>query len=190
MVYAGLINKKIVARLQALNRNAVGLTGADGNILPALKRPVKEVDFGLVGDPIAEETGSEFIQHLLDSGMLPVIAPITHNKAGQLLNTNADTIASVLAVALSKHYSVRLVYCFEKQGVLDDIANETSVIQLITTTEFEKLKKENKLADGILPKLDNAFDALRAGVHEVLIGHAGDIARNCTGHTAGTLIRL
>ncbi len=190
MVYAGLINKKIVARLQALQRNAIGLTGVDGNIIPATKRPVKEIDYGFAGDPQETQIGTPFLQDLLESGMLPVIAPITHDTNGQLLNTNADTIASVLAVAMSALYRVRLVYCFEKRGVLNDITDEQSVIPLITEPEFEMLKKEDKLADGILPKLDNAFHALHAGVKEVLIGHSDDIVRNCTENTAGTLIRL
>jgi acetylglutamate kinase len=190
MVYGGLVNKKIVAQLQALQNNSIGLTGADANIIPAIKRPVKDIDYGFVGDINNAAVGTKYIRLFLDNKLVPVIAPLTHDEHGQMLNTNADTIASNLAIALSEYYQVRLVYCFEKKGVLAAVDDDNSVIPLIDTKEYEQLLEQNALADGILPKLENAFDACRAGVEEVLIGHAADIKQNCTGDVTGTLIRL
>jgi acetylglutamate kinase len=189
MVYGGLVNKKIVAQLQAKGCNAIGLTGADANIMPAAKRPVKEVDYGFVGDVNSAQVNARSLQLLLQGGLIPVMAPLTHDGAGQILNTNADTIASSLATALSEYYDVRLLYCFEKKGVLQDVANEDSVIPLITKDIYAQLLKENKLFDGILPKIDNAFAAIDSGVKEVLIGDARDLPRNTTHETIGTLIK-
>lgn len=189
MVYGGLVNKKIVTRLQSLGSNAIGLTGADGNLIPAIKRPVKEIDFGWVGDVLSDQINAEWLEQLLQNGMLPVVAPLTHNGHGHLLNTNADTIASCLAVAMSKHFQVRLLYCFEKKGVLNDVADDHSVVPLITRTIHQQMLQEGKLADGILPKIDNAFAAITAGVHEVLIGHAADLKANTGSNSTGTLIR-
>ena len=188
MVYGGLINKQVVATLQSIHCNAIGLTGADANIIPAKKRPVAAIDYGFVGDILHEEIAVNSLQVLLDNGMVPVIAPLTHNGQGQILNTNADTIASALAVALSKIYDVRLIYCFEKKGVLDNIEDETSVINLINKEKYRQLLIDKKLADGILPKIDNAFAAIDSGVQEVLIGNADDLLENLAGHTKGTLI--
>ena len=188
MVYGGLVNKKIVALLQSMNCNAIGLTGADANIIPALKRPVKEVDFGWVGDLQSASINSALISDLLEKGLVPVFAPLTHDGAGHMLNTNADTIASSLAVALSNTYDVRLVYCFEKKGVLEDVADELSVIRLIDKNKYQELLAGEKLFAGILPKIDNAFDAIDAGVAEVLIGDAKDLVQNTTEQTLGTLI--
>jgi acetylglutamate kinase len=188
MVYGGLVNKKIVARLQALQCNAIGLTGADGNIIPATKRPFKEIDFGWVGDVEGKMLNAERLILLLYNSFVPVFAPLTHDQQGHILNTNADTIASSLATALSGSYNVRLVYCFEKKGVLENVQDEQSVISLINKETYKRLLAENKLFEGILPKLDNAFAAIDAGVKEVLIGDARDIKQN-TGHqTVGTLI--
>ena len=189
MVYGGLVNKKIVAALQALNCNTLGITGADGNIIPAAKRPVKEVDFGFVGDIRPENIHVGNLQLLLNNNFTLVVAPLTHDGSGHILNTNADTIASTLAVALSKFYETRLIYCFEKAGVLEDVENENSVITTITKHRYQELKAANKLFEGILPKIDNAFDAINNGVEEVLIGHAKDLLQNVTSNTKGTLIK-
>jgi acetylglutamate kinase len=187
MVYGGLVNKQIVAALQTMGCNAVGLTGADGNVITAIKRPVREIDYGFVGDIKASDVNTGWIRSLLDGGLVPVFAPLTH-AAGNLLNTNADTIASVLAVALSKFYEVRLIYCFEKKGVLRDVNDETSVIHHMPKKYYEELLEKKALFDGILPKLENAYAAIQAGVKEVLIGEAGDLNKNTGRETAGTLI--
>lgn len=189
MVYGGLVNKQLVAKLQANGCNAIGLTGADANIIPASKRPVKEVDFGFVGDINAEDVQGASLKALLEAGFTPVFAPLTHDLQGQMLNTNADTIASSLAIALSKYYSVRLIYCFEKKGVLHDANNDDAVINLIDRIIYKELLEDNVLTDGILPKLENAFAAIESGVAEVLIGHANDVQSNTTDTVAGTLIR-
>ncbi len=189
MVYGGLVNKKIVAQLQALGCNAVGLTGADGNTIPAHRRPVKETDFGWVGDIEAEKINTELFGQLLKAHISPVCAPLTHDQQGHILNTNADTIASSVAVALSRAFSVRLIYCFEKKGVLENTEDENSVIAAIDKYSYAKLKAADKLFAGILPKLDNAFSAIDSGVDEVLIGHAADLLANTTEKTTGTLIR-
>ncbi|AWO00505.1 acetylglutamate kinase [Chitinophaga alhagiae] len=188
MVYGGLVNKQIVAKLQAKGCNAIGLTGADANIIPAVKRPVKEIDYGFVGDIPAGNVEAAPIQLLLDAGLTPVFSPLTHNGEGQILNTNADTIASSLAVALGAHYPVRLIYCFEKKGVLRNVEDDDSVINLINRDNYQTLLAEGALADGILPKLENAFAAIDNGVKEVLIGHADDVRKNTTDAVAGTLI--
>lgn len=189
MVYGGLINKRVVAKLQSLQCNAIGLTGADAAIIPATKRPVKDVDYGFVGDIDHSKLAAGSLQLFLDNGLTPVVAPLTHDGKGQILNTNADTIASSLAVALSAFYDVRLIYCFEKKGVLENVDDDDSVIHLITKDKYEILKAGNKLFDGILPKIDNAFDAINAGVKEVLIGDAKDLLQNITNETKGTLIK-
>ena len=176
MVYGGLINKKLVATLQA--------------IIPANKRPVAEIDYGFVGDIKNEEIAVNNLQVFLENNIVPVMAPLTHDGEGQMLNTNADTIASALAVALSKQYDVRLIYCFEKKGVLENIEDETSVISLINKKKYQQLLNDKKLADGILPKIENAFAAINSGVQEVLIGDAEDLLQNITENTIGTLIKL
>jgi len=189
MVYGGLVNKKIVAQLQHFGCNAIGLTGADGNIVPAHKRPVKEVDFGWVGDVESEKINTTLLESLIKSNISPICAPLTHDQEGHILNTNADTIASSLAVALSNIFSVRLIYCFEKKGILENIEDEESVITTINKTSYAELKAANKLFAGILPKLDNAFVAIDRGVKQVLIGHADDLLANTTDTTTGTLIQ-
>ncbi len=187
MVYGGLVNKKMVARLQALGSNAIGLTGADGNIIPATKRPVNEMDFGWVGDIESKKVGVKNLQLLIQAGLVPVFAPLTHDSHGHILNTNADTVASSLAVALSECYDVRLIYCFEKKGVLKDVVDDDSVIHLINKQTYQQLLIEQKLFAGILPKIDNAFAAIDAGVQQVLIGDAKDLLQNTTDTTSGTL---
>lgn len=187
MVYGGLVNKQIVSALQQLGCNAVGLTGADGNVIPAVKRPVKSIDYGFVGDIKNDQVNSSWLNSLVAGGLVPVFAPLTHAD-GVMLNTNADTIASVLAVALSKYYDVRLIYCFEKKGVLEDVNDAASVIHHMPEELYRTLLERKALADGILPKLENAYAAIHAGVSEVLIGEASDVVRNTGKETAGTLI--
>ncbi len=187
MVYGGLVNKQIVASLQRRGCNAVGLTGADGNALAAVRRPVKDIDYGYVGDIRPEGVNAGWLGSLLDSGFVPVFAPLTHAD-GAILNTNADTIASVLAVALSHSFDVRLIFCFEKKGVLKDVNSPESVIHRMTGNVYRDLLAKGALADGILPKLENAYAAINAGVTEVLIGDAADILQNTKEETTGTLI--
>jgi len=187
MVYGGLVNKKIVAQLQSYHCNAIGLTGADGNIIPAKKRPVKDVDFGWVGDVESEKLNTESVKLLLESAFIPVFAPLTHDEQGHILNTNADTVASSLAISLSKYYDVRLIYCFEKKGILENVDDNHSVINLINKQTYNQLLIENKLFAGILPKIDNAFAAIDAGVKEVLVGDAKDLLQNTGEKTIGTL---
>ncbi len=189
MVYGGLVNKQIVAQLQALHCNAMGVTGADGNLIKASKRPIGEVDFGFVGDITAESVNSTLLYFLLKQNVIPVFAPLTHEN-GIMLNTNADTIASVLAISLSKHFDVRLLFCFEKLGVLRDLKDEQSVIPALNQSLYEKLLKSGAFQDGILPKLENAFSAIHAGVKEVLIGEHKNLLANIGYETKGTLITL
>lgn len=189
MVYGGLVNKQLVAKLQANGCNAIGMTGADANVIPATKRPVKEIDYGFVGDINTADVQGGSLKALLEADLIPVFAPLTHDGNGQMLNTNADTIASSLAIALSRFYAVRLIYCFEKKGVLHNANDDDSVINLIDRMIYEELKADNVLTDGILPKLENAFAAIESGVAEVLIGHADDVQSNTTDTVAGTLIR-
>ena len=190
MVYGGLINKKIVAQLQSLQCNAIGLTGADANIIPAAKRIVKDIDFGWAGDIDNSKLKSQHLKVLIEGDFVPVFAPLTHDEQGHILNTNADTIASSLAIALSKFYHVRLIYCFERKGVMQDVDNKDSVINSINKKRYSELLNNGKLFAGILPKIDNAFTAIDAGVKEVLIGDANDLVQNTTNKTAGTLITL
>lgn len=187
MVYGGLVNKKIVAQLQSVNCNAIGLTGADGNIIPATKRPVKDVDFGWVGDIESGKLKAESLKLLLEGELIPVFAPLTHDGQGHMLNTNADTIASSLAVALSVNYDVGLIYCFEKKGILKDANDNDSVINVMNKQTYQQLLSEQKLFAGILPKIDNAFAAIDAGVKEVLVGDAKDLLQNIGTKTSGTL---
>lgn len=185
MVYAGLINKTMVAHLQANGCNAIGLSGADGNTIKAHKRVVKDVDYGFAGD--VDSVNSPFLHTLLQQQMTPVIAPITHNAAGQLLNTNADTIAQELAKALSSLYDVHLVFSFEKSGVLRNADDETSVIATLDKKSYEELKEKKLVFAGMIPKLDNAFAALNSGVKRVIIGKADNLQALVNGQT-GTSI--
>ena len=170
MVYAGWINKSIVAGLQARGCAAIGLSGADGDVVRARKRSGTAIDYGFVGDVTA--VNASLLQTLIEAGQTIVLAPITHDGAGQLLNTNADTIAQETATALGAHYAVRLIYSFEKAGVLRDAADDRSVIPNIDPDSYALLKADGTVSGGMLPKLDNAFRALEAGVREVIIGQA------------------
>jgi acetylglutamate kinase len=187
MVYGGLVNKQLVSALQDFGCNALGLTGADGNAIAAVKRPVKEIDYGFVGDIDAGGVNTILLRTLLEEGVVPVFAPLTHAE-GNMLNTNADTIASVLAVALSRHFDVRLIFCFEKKGVLQDVNDAGSVIRHLPKKLYQELRSKKALFDGILPKLENAYAAIDAGVKEVLIGEARDLQKNTGRETEGTLI--
>lgn len=174
MVYGGLVNKKIVAGLQARGTNAIGLTGADLGLIKAHKRPVQEIDYGFVGD--VDDVNAAELRMLINENVVPVIAPLTHDTKGQLLNTNADTIASELAIELSNHFKVYLFYCFEKKGVLKDPADESSVIYDLGLPLFDQYKEEGIISDGMIPKLDNGFRAKRKGVQEILITNPSNIA--------------
>ena len=187
MVYGGLVNRKIVAALQQHHCNAMGITGADGNMLKATKRPIKEIDYGFVGDVTAAGVNTALLHALLKQNVVPVFAPLTHAD-GSMLNTNADTIASVLATSLSKHFDIRLIFCFEKKGVLLNVDDSNSAIRNLNKSSYDELLKKGALKDGILPKLENAFSAIQSGVKEVLIGEASDLLRNTGQVTDGTLI--
>jgi acetylglutamate kinase len=175
MVYGGLINKNIVAQLQRFGNNAIGLTGADGNFIRTKKRPVKTIDYGFVGDIDDKSIEPENISKLMKAGFTPVFCALTHDGEGQLLNTNADTIASALAVALSGIYETTLIYCFEKKGVLQDIDDEDSIIRELDPERYEELKKKQIIHSGMLPKLDNAFTAIACGVKAVVIGRSDEL---------------
>lgn len=189
MVYGGLVNKQIVATLQKIGCNALGVTGADGNMIKAVKRPVKDIDYGYVGDIRQDSVNTSLLYFLLKQNTVPVFAPLTHSD-GKMLNTNADTIASVLAVAMSKHFDVRLIFCFEKKGVLKNVNDLNSVIHHLPKKLYEDLLGQKVFVEGILPKLENAYAAIHAGVKEVLIGEAGDLVKNTGQETEGTLITL
>jgi acetylglutamate kinase len=173
MVYAGYINKNIVAQLQACNCNAIGLSGADGNIIQAHKRIHPTMDYGFAGD--IDVVDSSFLKKLLEQNFTPIIAPITHDKRGQLLNTNADTIAQEIAKCLSTYFDVHLIYSFEKAGVLMNADDDNSVIKKMVAVYYEELKQKKSIFAGMIPKLDNAFVALNSGVKKVIIGKAEDI---------------
>ncbi|MES2274672.1 MAG: acetylglutamate kinase [Bacteroidota bacterium] len=177
MVYGGLINKNIVAQLQRYGNNAIGLTGADGNLIKAKKRLVKTIDYGFVGDLDDDSVDAKGISSLLEAGFTPVFSALTHDGEGQMLNTNADTIASALAVGLSALYTTTLIYCFEKKGVLKDIDDEDSLIRDINPERYDELKAAGIIHSGMLPKLDNAFKAIDFGVQAVIIGHADDLGK-------------
>jgi acetylglutamate kinase len=185
MVYGGLVNKNLVARLQQIGCNAIGLTGADGNLIRATKRPASEIDYGYVGDVTPEGVNTALLYFLLKQNTVPVIAPLTHAN-GTLLNTNADTLASVLAIAMRMHFHIRLLYCFEKKGVLRNPADDESVIPVITTASYRQLLQEGVITDGMLPKLQTAFAAVEHGVHEVIITHAADLPKNRHASVHGT----
>ena len=167
MVYGGLVNKNIVAGLQAQGVNAIGLTGADMDVIRSIKRPVKEVDYGFVGD--VERVNADLLVNLIWQGVVPVMAPLTHDGEGHLLNTNADTIAGETAKALARHFDVTLVFCFEKKGVLRNADDDESVIPVITPDLFRQYVDEGVIQGGMIPKLENAFSAVDAGVKQVII---------------------
>ena len=169
MIYAGEINKNIVAQLQANNTNAMGFCGADGNLIQSTKRNHPTIDYGFVGD--VEKVNTVLLETLISNGIIPVFCAITHDGKGQLLNTNADTIASELAIALSEVFEVTLNYCFEKAGVLFDAEDNSSVILSINQELYSKLKDEKAIHSGMIPKLDNCFNSLFKGVQKIKIGH-------------------
>lgn len=173
MVYGGLVNKRIVAGLQANGINALGITGADMNIILSDKRPVKTVDYGWVGD--VKRVDGNALATLIGNGIVPVVAPLTHDGNGHILNTNADTMAGETAKALSKIYDVRLVYCFEKEGVLRDENDDNSVIPVIDSNMYAQLLADGIVSGGMIPKLDNSFATLEAGVGEVVITKASNL---------------
>lgn len=175
MVYGGLVNKNIVAGLQALNVNAIGLTGADMNVIRSVKRPVADVDYGFVGD--VKEVNADLLSSLIRQGVVPVMAPLTHDKEGHLLNTNADTIAGETAKALARHFDVTLMFCFEKKGVLMDENDDDSVIEEIDRETFKQYVADGIIQGGMIPKLENSFEAIDAGVKQVIITQASDIHR-------------
>ncbi len=185
MVYSGYINKNIVAQLQSFNCNAIGLSGADGNLILAHKRN-SEIDFGFVGD--VDKVNIELADVLLQRNDAIVIAPITHDGKGQLLNTNADTIAQEVAKAMSALYEVDLIYSFEKSGVLLDVNDETSVIEKINASFYEKLKVEGKIFAGMIPKIDNTFVALKGGVNKVIIGKAEELHQLINGAKGTSIV--
>lgn len=180
MVYGGLVNKNIVAKLQSMGLNALGLTGADLGYMTSDKRPVKDVDYGFVGD--VKKVDSDILADLIAKGVVPVLAPLTHDGKGNLLNTNADTIAGEAAKALAKHFDVTLVFCFEKKGVLRDKNDDDSVIENIGKADFEKYVADGTIQGGMIPKLENAFAAIDAGVKQVVITKADQLGKN-TGTT-------
>ncbi len=184
MVYAGLINKRIVALLQQLGCDAAGLTGADGNVIPAVRRPAQPVDYGFVGDIDPAKVNDAFIRTLLEAGVTPVFCAICHDESGSLLNCNADSVASAVAVGASRIAPVRLTYCFEKPGVMTDVDDDTSVIPLITAATFGELRSSGVVAQGMIPKLQNALRSNEQGVREVRICHATALAAD-----GGTIVR-
>ena len=185
MVYAGKINKQIVATLQAYNVNAVGFTGADGNTIVSVKRPIKPIDYGFAGDVVTVNPQIPTI--LINNEVTPVFCSITHDANGQLLNTNADTIASEIAIGLSTHFNTELYYCFEKPGVLTDVDNNDSIIEHINTETYTQLKADGVIFEGMLPKLDNCFHALKNNVHKVHIGSTDMVFNPTIKHTSLTL---
>ncbi|EJX00731.1 acetylglutamate kinase [gut metagenome] len=175
MVYGGLVNKNMVAGLQARGCNALGLTGADMNVIRSTKRPVKDVDYGFVGD--VKQVDAALLSDLIHKGVVPVMAPLTHDGIGNMLNTNADTIAGETAKALADFFDVTLIYCFEKKGVLRDEQDDDSVISQLTYSQFQQLVADGVIQGGMIPKLENAFQALNEGVTEVVITLASAIGQ-------------
>ncbi|WP_026777867.1 acetylglutamate kinase [Polaribacter sp. Hel_I_88] len=185
MVYGGLVNKNIVAKLQALNVDAIGLTGADINAIQSEKRPVTTIDFGFVGD--VKKVNSNAIDKLIKADFTPIFCAITHDKNGQLLNTNADTIASTIAVGMSTIYETSIYYCFELNGVLNNFNDKDSVVKHINSETYKSLLKDKIITDGMIPKIDNCFDALHNGVKKVYIGNTAMLTKENENFTTITL---
>ena len=175
MVYAGLVNKNLVAKLQSKKVNAIGLSGADGNSILAIKRPVQEIDYGFAGDLTDEAPPSHSLSVFLENGLTPVFCALTHDGKGQLLNTNADTIASYLAKILCRNYQVNLVYCLDRPGVLLNPEDHTNVVKELNPSYYQDLISKGIIVEGMIPKLDNAFSALRLGVQEIYLCDWNDI---------------
>lgn len=186
MVYAGLINKNIVAQLQAAGCSALGLSGADGNTVLAHKRVVNDLDYGFAGD--IDKVNADFLQRLLQQDLSPVLSPITHDGRGSLLNTNADTIGQETAKAMAANYDTTLIYSFEKSGVLLNAEDEDTVIPIINADKYQSLKEEGLVFAGMIPKLDNAFSALRSGVKRVVIGKAEQLSDLIDGKTGTSIV--
>lgn len=178
MVYGGLVNKDIVARLQALGENAIGLTGADMNLIMSVKRPVELVNFGYVGDVKYVNTRS--LKSILEAGAVPVLAPLTHDKEGTMLNTNADTIASSVARALAGEYSVTLTFCSSTPGVLRNLDDPTTLVKTISKADFDSMVSDGTISEGMIPKLQNAFEAINDGVSKVVITSPSDLSGGTT----------
>ena len=187
MVYGGLINKTLVAKLNALGTTAIGLSGADNQLILAHRRPPTPIDFGWVGD--IDQINMAFLTALLSQKLTPVIAPITVNSRGQLLNTNADTIATEVAIALSPNYSVHLILCLDQPGVLENVHNPQSLINTLHFAKYQRLKYQGNIHSGMLPKLDNAFRALNLGVRSVRLCHFQQFAAVVRGKAVGTELR-
>ncbi len=188
MVYAGLINKTITAKLNSSGRKAVGLSGVDGTLLDAVKRPVKDIDYGFAGDITPEGVNANLLLSLVSEGYTPVIATIAADRNAQLLNINADTVASTLAAALAKVAKTNLYFCFEKKGVLMDADDDNSVIKQLDTKNYPELSAKGIFSDGMIPKLENAFRTINQGVNKVIIGNSNDIEQFFDENHAGTLI--
>ena len=187
MVYGGLVNKTIVARLNGLGTPAVGLTGADNQLILAHRRPPTPIDFGFVGD--IDRVNYTFLYHLLEQKITPVIAPLTVTAEGQLLNTNADTIATEVAIALTQSFTVHLVLCLDRPGVLRNAEDPDSVIPVLSFADYQQLKYQGHIHSGMIPKLDNAFRALNLGVREVRVCHFNQFAAVTEGQPAGTQLK-
>ena len=185
MVYGGLVNKNMVAKLQALQIDAIGLTGADINSIKSNKRKVTNIDYGFVGD--VKEVASNSIDRLIKANFTPVFCAITHDGNGQLLNTNADTIASKVAIGMSKKYETTIYYCFELNGVLRNINDQNSVVKYLNINTYNKLLKDGNIADGMLPKLENCFDALKNGVSKVNMGNTNMFTKENDNFTSITI---
>ena len=181
MVYGGLVNKQLVATLQSQNCQAIGLTGADGNLVRSKIREVREVDYGLVGDP--EAVNIDLLSSLLQQKMVPVVAPLTHDGKGNLLNTNADTMATAIAIALAQAFDITLTFAFDKAGVLTDVDDETSVIPEINETKYAQLKTTGQIHSGMLPKLESAFEGLKKGIGKIRIAGFASISDERSGTT-------
>ncbi|MDP3354156.1 MAG: acetylglutamate kinase [Flavobacteriaceae bacterium] len=190
MVYAGLINKQLVASLQAKKNNALGLSGADVNMITAQKRTIVDIDYGFVGDLVENGVNTDVLNSFIKQGIVPVFSAITHDGKGQLLNTNADTIAAAIAVALSDRYHVELIYCFEKKGVLKNILDENSVIKTMSQQVYVDFQNDGIISEGMIPKLNNAFSALQNGVQSVFIIHYSDLLKTLNTEHAGTKLTL
>ncbi|MDC8100776.1 acetylglutamate kinase [Chryseobacterium rhizosphaerae] len=190
MVYAGGINKNIVEKLQQKNCNAIGFSGADGNLIKAKKREHPDIDFGFVGDINKKSVNKKLVSKFMKLDLIPVFSAITHDKKGNLFNTNADTIASVMAQALSSKFEVELLYCFDKEGVLENVNDPESLIKSMNGKDFDVLKKEGKLHKGILPKLENALGAIKNNVNKVFLIKETQLKNHIENHHAGTEICL
>lgn len=187
MVYSGLINKRIVAALQARGCNALGVCGADAGLIRSIRRANAAIDFGFVGDVADDGVDTQRMRMLLDAGITPVLSAITHDGSGSLLNTNADTLAASVAVAMAVQADVTLRYCFEKNGVLLDLDDNDTALPTLDPETYARLKQQGLVSKGMIPKLDNAFDAARRGVKHVIIGHAAAL-HHLSGNDSGTLI--